>query len=357
MNGDMMFLPTGIGSLPHTDSEAAVDLVLETIPKCPHWPQLPNACLCQRMDIQFSEGLPGITIDETKSRMFFATFNEEKCAATMASFYEKYMDAQDSDNWSAFAMSGPFAQGIYLLESELSRRALRPEWIKLQTTGPITVGLCCKDEKNRPIYHNETYRDCIIKGLAAKSRWQIDKFKEYSDNLMCFIDEPMLYAFGETADGSLPREEGIAALAEVVEAIHGAGALCGVHCCGNAPWSLAMEAGVDILSFDAFGYGDSLVRHAKELKRFLENDNFIAWGIVPTSDKIAMENSDSLIARYDECVETLAAHGLDNKLVYNQSMLTPSCGTALLSIAEAQKVYAVLGALSKALRTREGKED
>ncbi len=352
MATDMMFLPTAIGSLPHKDAEAAVDLVLDSIPQCPHWPQLPNLGLRQRMEIQFTEGFPGAVIDEANARLFFDTSDEEKCAEELSAFYEKYMNAQESDNWSVFAMSDRYAPGISLLESEMSRRAIRPSWLKVQITGPLTIGLCCKDEKNRPIYLNEGFRDSIVKGLAAKARWQIDTFKDYCDNLICFIDEPMLYKFDVSSEEPFPYEDGVAAVAEIAEAVHGAGALCGVHCCGKAPWTIAMDAGVDILSFDAITFGDSMLAYANELKAFLENDNYLAWGIVPTSDRITEDTVGPLIAKYDEIVGMLAGQGLDKNMIFKQTILTPSCGTGTLSVASARHVYETVRTLSAALKER-----
>ena len=50
----------------------------------------------------------------------------------------------------------------------------------------------------------------------------------------------------------------VAKLGEVIEAVHGEGALAGVHCCGNTEWSILMDAGVDIMNFDAFDYGETI---------------------------------------------------------------------------------------------------
>ena len=57
-------LATAIGSFPHTDPDAACDLVLKTIPEVPVWPQLPKIDLRELMDFQYCEGLPRIEIDE-----------------------------------------------------------------------------------------------------------------------------------------------------------------------------------------------------------------------------------------------------------------------------------------------------
>jgi hypothetical protein len=352
MASDTKFLATAIGSLPHPNAEKAVEIVLDKIPDCPIWPQLPRLGLREQMEIQYSEGLPCVEIDEAKGRMYFNTSDEDRNATEMAAFYEKYMTAQDSDNWSAFAISNTFSKGIYALEKELGRRGGKKPWIKVQTTGPLSIGLSIVDENKRAIYYNEAFRDCIIKGLAAKCRWQIEKFKDFADDLICFVDEPILSAFGSSTYVSVQRDDVITAIGEVAEAIHGAGALCGVHCCGNTEWPILIDAGVDIINFDAYGFGESIALYAQEIGAFLKDDKIIAWGIVPTSDKVLGETAGSLIDRYDECVDRLVAKGVDKQLIHQQSMLTPSCGTGSLSEALAEKVFDTLSKVSEALKER-----
>jgi hypothetical protein len=352
MTAKTEFLATAIGSLPHTSAETALSIVLDKIPDCPIWPQLPKLGLREQMEIQYSEGLPCAVIDEAKGRMFFDTADQDTSAAAMAAFYEKYMAAQETDDWGAFAITPAFSRGIYALLDKLKGGGGKRPWLKVQTTGPLSIGLSIVDENKRAIYYNEAFRDIIIKGCAAKCRWQLGLFKLYADDLICFVDEPILSAFGSSTYVSVQRDDVIAAIAEVAEAIHGAGALCGVHCCGNTEWPILTEAGVDIINFDAYGYGESIALYANEIGEFLGQGNRIAWGIVPTSEKITGETAESLVAKYDKAVSGLTAKGIDRELIRTQSMLTPSCGTGSLAEPLAERVFEVLAQTSAALKER-----
>jgi hypothetical protein len=352
MAADTTFLATAIGSLPHTDAQKALGIVFDKIPGCPIWPQLPKLGLREHMEIQYSEGLPCAIIDEAKGRMYFDTADEDKNAAGMADFYEKYMAAQDSDDWSSFAISPAYSRGMYALLDKLKADGKKRPWLKVQTTGPLSFGLSIVDENKRAIYYNESFRDIIVKGLAAKCRWQLNLFREYADDIICFVDEPILSAFGSSTYVSVQRDDVIAAVAEVAEAIHGAGGLCGVHCCGNTEWPILIDSGVDIINFDAYGFGESITLYAKEIGEFLQGGNIVAWGIVPTSEKITGETAESLVAKYDKIVSGLVAKGIDKELIHRQSMLTPSCGTGSLSEPLAERVFDVLAATSKALKER-----
>ena len=61
-------LATAIGSFPHKDAGAACELILKSIPEIPTWPQLPAIDFKEGMEIQYSEGLPCVTIDNTAQR-------------------------------------------------------------------------------------------------------------------------------------------------------------------------------------------------------------------------------------------------------------------------------------------------
>jgi hypothetical protein len=346
------FLATAIGSLPHASADKAVGIVLDKIPGCPIWPQLPRLGLREQMEIQYSEGLPCVVIDEAKGRMFFDTADEDASAAAMAAFYEKFMASQESNDWSAFAITPAFSRGIYALLDKLKAGDGKRLWLKVQTTGPLSIGLSIVDENKRAIYYNEAFRDIIVKGCAAKCRWQIKLFREFAENIICFVDEPILSAFGSSTYVSVQRGDVVAALAEVAEAIHSAGALCGVHCCGNTEWPILVEAGVDIINFDAYEYGESIALYAAQIGEFLKSGNRIAWGIVPTSEKVAAESVGSLVAKYDKAASGLASKGIDKALIYKQSMLTPSCGTGSLTEAQAERVFELLAGVSEALKAR-----
>ena len=218
-----------------------------------------------------------------------------------------------------------------------------------ETTGPLSIGLSIVDQNKRAIYY-EAFRDVIIKGLVAKCRWQLNLFREFAENLICFVDEPILSAFGSSTYVSVQRDDVIAAVSEVAEAINGAGGLCGVHCCGNTEWPILIEAGVDIINFDAYGYGDSIALYGKQVGEFLGTGGYIAWGIVPTSEKVLSETVDSLVAKYNTAVDGLAAKGIDRDLICKQSMLTPSCGTGSLTEAQAERVFELLAKTSEALK-------
>jgi len=343
-------LATAIGSLPHKDPQQAVEVVLRSIPNVPIWPQLPATGVNEQMEVQYSEGIPRVVIDRQKDRMYIDTTGDT--SGDLAAFYEKFC----ADDFDAFRITPEFSRGIYALEEALKAAGGKRPFVKVQTTGPLTFGLAIVDQDKRAIYYNPEFVDVVVKAMVMKCRWQIRKFQPFAENIICFIDEPILSGFGSSTYVSLTHDDAIAKLGEVVEAVHGEGALAGVHCCGNTEWPLLIDSNVDIINFDAFDYGETILLYPEPMKAHLKAGKYLAFGIVPTnSAKIKAATLDSLKAKFCDLVEKLAkATGLDTQLICRQAFVTPACGTGSMPVADAELVFKTLHELSANLRKEVG---
>jgi hypothetical protein len=346
---------TGIGSLPYTEANKAVDTVLASIPDAPIWPQLPRLGLHEQMEVQYSEGMPCVVIDEEKKRMYFQTSGDHSEA--MAEFYEQYMAAMDPESGngdcSALAISSDFSKGFHAMESRLKSLGKTRPFVKVQTTGPCSFALTIVDENKRAIYYNDEFRDVVVKALAMKCRWQIQRFRPFADNVICFIDEPILSAFGSSTYVSVQREDVVNILKEVIDAVHADKALAGIHCCGNTEWSILIDAGVDIVNFDAFEYGDTIAMYGDAVKRHLDRGGILAWGVVPTSAAIRDQTVETLVGKFEQSVDNLVTKaGVSKTQVLEQAMVTPSCGTGSMPVEDAERVFSLLGQVSQALKAK-----
>jgi hypothetical protein len=278
--------------------------------------------------------------------MFFDTAGDP--TRELERFYE-HVVMEDLDY---FRITETFGRGIEAMAERLA--ASRPPsilYFKNQVTGPITFGLATVDENKRAIYYNDVFRDVVIKGLIMKARWLLNKFKPLGCRQMCFIDEPILSAFGSSTYVSVKKRDVVENLHEVVDAIHQEGALVGTHCCGNTEWPILIDAGVDIISFDAYEFGETIAFYPGQLKTFLEKGGIIAWGIVPTSDKIRKETPESLRHKLNDRITNLARKGVDRELIRQRCLLTPSCGTGSLTLELSTLIFKKLALLSQLLRS------
>jgi methionine synthase II (cobalamin-independent) len=329
------FSTTGIGSLPSIDPEEACRLVLDTF-DIPFWPQLPKLSFHESMIPQFSEDMPAIKIDAQRGSMWI----EKDIGDTLTGFYETY-----SEGWRS-AISEGYARGLYTMIRLLRDKALNA--LKGQITGPLTFTLGLKDSEGRPVYFNEELREISLMLLKAKIRWQMDMLKPFAEHIVLFIDEPILSALGSTSYLGVEPQEALRLLKETADAIKNAGGIPGVHCCGNADWPMVIKSGTDIISFDAYGYIETISLYPAEFTEFLQGGGYLAWGIVPTTESIREENTDSIKKRFYKGSEILSK-SIPTDLLLSRILLTPSCGTGSRSIEETLKIFQLLKSLKEAV--------
>ncbi len=325
-------LATMIGSIPHLNPEEACRLVLACFPEVPAWPQLTRLSFKENMYVQYSQGVPGLVINEGKNIIYFKQGPEwEK---DLEKFYERFLE----NDLNYFAITPEYARGLHALYEHLKQSPPKQlKMIKGQITGPITFGLAIKDEQGRSIFYNQQMVDLIVKNCIMKARWQIRKFRRLHKDFVLFLDEPYLSAYG-SAFTALSREEVINCLNEIVEAVHHENVPVGVHCCGNTDWSLLLDSEIDILSFDAYEFFDTLNLYPDQLKRFVGSGKTLAWGLVPTSEAILQENVEQLAESFFQKIRLLAKKDISLEQLIRQVIITPACGVGSRSPELAEKV-------------------
>ena len=332
-------LPTAIGSMPHTNPEEACSLILKYIKDIPCWPQLSRRSFLENMYAQYSEGFPGLVIDEEKERVWID--NSQSLDKPLEQLYTRYLE----DRFDDYVISAKHAAGFY----ELLSRRIRPRAIKGQITGPVTLGLGFQDKDQRAIIYDDVLSDALARHLRLKASWQEMKLRSISPHTIIFLDEPYMVSFG-SAYFNVAKEKVINLINEVFGGITG---LKGIHCCGNTDWSVILATKLNILSFDTYNYAESLTLYPDEIKSFLRDGGIIAWGIVPNKEKdILKESVSSLQDRLGEAVAPFTRNGQSYRQILKQSLITPSCGLDGLSPEAAAQVLELLAKFSQQIRKR-----
>ncbi len=340
------FSATAIGSYPHDGVNDACNLILKTLPEIPCWPQLPERDMREGMLVQYTEGLPFLEIDQEKKSVYVDMTDDN--TDELEEFYNKYL----SEDVGAFSISDSHALGfsnMIRLLKKMKPESLRA--IKGQIVGPITLAGSLKNPEQIAVLHDPVLFDVIVKLLAMKACWQLDQYSEFGLPCIIFLDEPYLSSYG-SAFASLKKEQIIESLNEIFLAIHNRNALAGIHCCGNTDWTMLMETSVDIINFDSFGYMDTMLIFKNEVRAFLERGGIMAWGIVPTTDSIKEATIDGLVDKMVSAVDYLVNSGIDRKLIINNSLITPSCGTGAMSVEEAEKVMMLTHELTAMIKDK-----
>ncbi len=320
---------TLIGSFPFEDHREAVKLILEYTPEIPCWPQLP-ALPSEGMLIQFSRGLPGFDPERLRLNPEAPGFEEERLK-----FYEEYLTATEAEGdleETRFKLTPEEAPGFFLLLEEASEKAPLPA-VKGQITGPFTLAVGLKLPDGRAVFYDPELRDIVVKLVALKARWQVEKLRTLSEIVIIFLDEPALSGFGSSAFMGVSREEVLAMLNEVATEIHRAGGLIGAHVCGNTDWSLLTTSPINIINYDAYNFSENFIAYDQDLKEFIKRKGLIAWGLIPTlrAEDLEKTTPEELAERFKSLVLELAVRtDLSKEDILNHSLLTPSCGMGTL---------------------------
>jgi methionine synthase II (cobalamin-independent) len=291
------------------------------------------------MYIQFSEGLPLLKIIEEKRSLIVSSNHRE---SELVTFYDHLL----ADDLDYFAISEEYAPGL----AELIRLIQEhPEnygpYIKGHSVGPITfaAGITVPDGKS--LLYDPELLEAMVKGLSIKALWQVKEMERSGKKPIIFLDEPYLSGYG-SAFSPIERHEVISLLKELIDYIRErSDALTGIHCCGNTDWSMIMEAGPDIVNFDAFEYMDFFLLYPDHIIRFLERGGIIAWGVVPTSAYTGMESVEDLFLRLEGGLNRAYELGLEKEQVIRNSILTPSCGMGSMDETSTLRVLDLLSAL------------
>ncbi|MFC1645965.1 hypothetical protein ACFL2Y_02170 [Candidatus Omnitrophota bacterium] len=325
MNLNNQFLATGIGSLPFQDKSEALDFVIDNFKNhIPFWPQLPKISFLESMHVQYSQGFPGQVVDLDKKNIYV---NSQK-----HNFIEEFEECYNSINNNQldyFAISPDYALGLHEFIKRISSKEFK--FIKGQVIGPISYGMTLLDEKKKPLLFNAELNEIIPQFLSFKAKWQIREFKKVTkSNIIIFIDEPYLVAVGTNQFATLDKSKIADKLNYVIDAIHEEGALAGIHCCGNTDWSIIIETNIDILSFDAFEFLDSLFIYKESLNKFIQRGGVLACGIVPNKQDY---NLDGYLEH------SIGVFKKERLLLSNGVLVTPSCGCGTVSEDFAKKAH------------------
>ncbi len=339
------FQATCIGSVPFLDIEGTCRDILHQFPFMPFWPQFVKRSFLEDMSAQYCEGLPLLEVDDQKKTIRLSPQKNLEWALT--EFYEHFL-AQDLDY---FAISPSRAPGLYALMNILGNETgPKDAYVKGQTVGPVTFCGGILDSDGKPLLHHADLLEAMANGLAIKALWQVRILGQTGRKPIVFLDEPFLSGFG-SAFSPIQRHEVIHILQTVIHYLREySDTLIGIHCCGNTDWAMIMEAGPDIINFDAFEYMEHFLLYQDELVRFIRAGGSIAWGIVPTFGFTGNETEKGLFSLLEQGMDRIHNWDIDPKALWEGSILTPACGMGSMAPEAAEKSMDLLVRLSGSLK-------
>lgn len=316
---------TGIGSLPHTQLEMAMQQALST--DVPYLPELPKRTPNEALAAQVLDALPGLKL--LPGGLLTVDFDGWKAGAFALD--ARLDEAKDPGNFEPFLPSAASASAWSPFLFEVSTRGCA--FAKVQCAGPATVlaslagGAQLPERLERQVLHLVVHR-------ALAMAWAI---RVTGAVPIVFLDEPVLGAVRQASKAAQERE--LEHLRHTVLGLRNEGAVTGIHCCGEADWAPLLKLGLDVLSFDATTSLDKLLVSRPDVERFLETGGWFGLGLVPTDARTPQEFDERLEATLKK-VESLPSP-LRSRIL-SQSLLTPACGLGARTVGDVERVFEAL---------------
>jgi hypothetical protein len=301
-------LATACGSLPHADADTAAALVLDALPGCPAAPSLPNRHPLEGMLGQAAAGIPGVSVAPDGTLVVAEPDGLDTGAA------EACGELPDDAFGATFAFL-----------DRVAAAPERPPAVKLQCTGPVTLGTALvaagvPPRRAFPLAASATRKRA--RALVAVTRDRLGP----GPTLLLVVDEPSMGA--ATLDRlAVSSEDAVDHLSGTLAAVE-ASAVAGVHCCAPADWGAILRAGPALLSFPV---EVAPTVRAADLGPFLEGGGWVAWGAVPTDGPLGPLDGGGARRLWRHLANrwhALADGGVDPVLLRLRAVVTPACGLA-----------------------------
>jgi hypothetical protein len=328
-------LTTAMAVMPHTDVDQALNAALSL--DIPFWPQLPNYNYYEDMYVQAAEHFPGIILDMENRTLRFS----------VDKFIDEFEDTMAHFNDPEFFDVSTTYSVVYhrFLELDLSNRAA----IRGQLEGPVSFGFNILDQDDRPILFDDTVRPFMFELMAMRINIQLQKLKQKNANAFMFIDEPgMQFVFSALSGyGEQKAKQDLDLFFSMIKSPKG------IHLCGNPDWDFLLGLDIDILSLDIYSNANIFAACTNSIKKFLDKDGILVWGIVPTGfETFEKENLDLLAFKLKHIWKALDRKGIPLDQILEQSMISPATCCLVNQDREktVEKAFQLTNALSEDLR-------
>ena len=169
---------------------------------------------------------------------------------------------------------------------------------------------------------------------------------------MVLFDEPLLCNFSNLKRTDEHVSENIISLlTKLYQKIHSLGAFVGVQSFNKCNWQIPIDAGADLLSFDAYNNPNNLNVIAESINNFLVNGGYINWGIVPVMsvNTIKSINLDYMEQKLAAVTNSLADDGVLHGPLMRHSTVSVQGDLSQMPILHAEKALILSHQLSNKL--------
>ena len=165
------------------------------------------------------------------------------------------------------------------------------------------------------------------------------------------LEEPLLGQFGnlkrENEDVTVDLVTNL--LAKTIEKMKENNILVGVQCFEKCDWKIPINAGIDLISFDAYNNPNNLCIIPEQIIEFISRGGKINWAIVPAKNESTVKSLkiDEITKRLLLTLDGLVLAGVPANFVYNSALVSVQDDVSKLPIIFAEKAIILSTQLAK----------
>lgn len=333
-----------LGTLPYDTVEATTRMAAKLFDKMPFIATIPNFSTEDNIINRTFENMPGVRIKDSNVKLKITSNHYKQGMSKL----EKAFNHPDIKNLEPFAINAPFMEKCL----QMVKKFKSPN-VVINLLGPFTISQILTSAAEEQMLTDKTYRKLFIQSVCVKALWAIKKIKEINPDTIPIIilEEPLFGHLGDIKreNDDITTDLVIALFSRVIEKLKEAGAAVGIQCLDKCDWKIPINAGVDLISFDAYNNPNNLCIIPEKVIEFIARGGKINWGIIPVMNEAMVKsiNIDYVEKRLFATMEGLILAGVPEKYVYNSAMVSTQGDLNSLSIIFAEKALILANQLSK----------
>ena len=336
------------GALAYTNIDPVTKMQAKLFEKNPFLAFLPNIKENDSAITRTLGNIPGIKIKGKQIILKTGTDEYKKMISKLDKAF-----VGDSKNIDEFAIESPFMEKfLQLIKKFKSPNAY------VNLLGPFSLSQMLTFAAEEQILADKSYRKLFIQLICVKALWAIKSIKEISPETVPIIvlEEPLLGQFGnikrENDDVTVELVTNL--LTRVIEKIKSAGAIVAIESMEKCDWKIPINAGVDIISFDAYNNPNNLSIIPETIVEFISRGGKINWAIVPVMTETIVKDLhvDIVEKRLFATMDGLILSGVPADFVYKSSLVSIQGNVDKLPVIFAEKAVMVATQLANRISVK-----
>ena len=338
------YLP--VGNLPYDNIKLITAMEAKLFCNMPFIAVLPAIDENDTVERHTFENIPGIVYVNNKMVM---RAGSEKYKAAIADL-DRAFNNPTSENLEPYSFEAVFLEKFCQMIKKF-----KPKNACINLLGPFTISQKLLNTAKEQTLADKNFRKLYVEAVCVKGLWAINKIKEFCKETVPIImlEEPMFGQFGtvKRENDDITTEIVRGMFEKVIEKLKAAGAIVGIQCMEKCDWSIPINSGVDIISYDAYNNPNNLCIIPEILTDFLRKGGIVNWGIVPVLNE-SMVNGltvDYLSKRLYSTMGGVILAGVPADLVQNSATVSLNGDIRKLPVFYAEKAVMMASNLGSRL--------